>query len=722
MSFTASIDAVLVDSDSCWHDHYIKMPYKEHILLPATTTPELVHGICVSGATSATATSNYSSPTYSSINPVSGSLQGWDDRNYDIVGMEGTPCSGGTYLKPSRVRDIPEGTPLSIDLEWTGKSPPAVCVFITATAAEESGGFPQLLTTPEMDFVDLGIVDGFGWMVNGALYPFTLLCRGTMEHRVNVTADWVSPWDGSPAGNLFLYNPSDWSRAFGFAVECTWNVVGSDQYCDGTALSHHGYSLPGLYSTKGACLRHCELNNECNFFLYRYDASAQTPYTCATFSSCDSMHNFADGNGGHIYRKGACPSLSHTFRDVIHWRDGNIHWRGDVRIWRDRPIRWTATCVGQGSLARDRVTDAEFRRRITAGCSDGVSSRLCIIRRSCPACAASHQEIYYKRKTALPPAANLDFLDLFMNNWNDYPENDMANGDFELYSTYEDAVAGESAWSFCNYNDPGIGFPRDCGPIGPVGGNWNSFERGGKNLDFAFYVEMPGPYPPVGVTSPRMAGHWQTGDQLALPVGEYEGDDCTHCVDGMCYRALENTWTKASSDISCQDYYIEMPDGWEVADYRCDILKQYGWNSHMMCFSDGQCPRTKLFTNGGAACDIYDPNIVLVQDGNSYKSSESLTRCHPKGFLFAYTLRVFVQVFHIPDLFMICFLCLLNLTILVFCSAGVMIQRPAAGFSGEGCKEAYPNPPTTSPTQSPTGSPTLSLSPTVSVMAGHIQW
>jgi len=146
------------------------------------------------------------------------------------------------------------------------------------------------------------------------------------------------------------------------------------------------------------------------------------------------------------------------------------------------------------------------------------------------------------------------------------------------------------------------------------------------------------------------------------------GDDCTHCVDGMCYRALENTWTKDSSDISCQNYYIEMPEGWEVADYRCDILKQYGWNSHMMCFSDGQCPRTANFVNGGSPCDIYNPTFVLAQDGNSYKS--------------------------------------------LLCHAGVMIQRPAAGFSGEGCNEPYPTPPSLSPTRSPTGSPTLSLSPT----------
>jgi hypothetical protein len=29
--------------------------------------------------------------------------------------------------------------------------------------------------------------------------------------------------------------------------------------------------------------------------------------------------------------------------------------------------------------------------------------------------------------------------------------------DFSLYSTYKDAVGNKNAWSFCNYNDNGIG-------------------------------------------------------------------------------------------------------------------------------------------------------------------------------------------------------------------------------------------------------------------------
>ena len=35
---------------------------------------------------------------------------------------------------------------------------------------------------------------------------------------------------------------------------------------------------------------------------------------------------------------------------------------------------------------------------------------------------------------------------------------------------------------YCNYNDNGIGFPRDCGKNGGVGGQWNSKTRGGHKV------------------------------------------------------------------------------------------------------------------------------------------------------------------------------------------------------------------------------------------------
>jgi len=168
------------------------------------------------------------------------------------------------------------------------------------------------------------------------------------------------------------------------------------------------------------------------------------------------------------------------------------------------PAKWSDIVVGEGIYFHPPpvdppVADAAFRALIEAECGDGAD-RHCIVRRTCTSCRYdSHKDIYYKRLTALPP--NVDetdgvyLLDMFMNNWSDRIANTL-NVDFELYSSYEDAIAGTSRWTYCNYNDPGIGLPRDCGPTGHVGNQWNAYVRANPPGDanhHAFYVEKPMP-------------------------------------------------------------------------------------------------------------------------------------------------------------------------------------------------------------------------------------
>jgi hypothetical protein len=143
------------------------------------------------------------------------------------------------------------------------------------------------------------------------------------------------------------------------------------------------------------------------------------------------------------------------------------------------------------------AADEEFRSLIAAGCTNADGTvRDCIIRRFCDSCwHESHRDIYYKRITPIPDAGSEEgqvyFLDLFLNNWFNSPANNL-NTDFELYSTYEDALAGTNKWQFCNYNDPGIGFPRDCGEKWRTNNQWNSYIRhGGDANHHGFYVELP---------------------------------------------------------------------------------------------------------------------------------------------------------------------------------------------------------------------------------------
>lgn len=137
-----------------------------------------------------------------------------------------------------------------------------------------------------------------------------------------------------------------------------------------------------------------------------------------------------------------------------------------------------------------KVTDDAFKAAVGADKS-GEDFEPFIIRRVCDSCASSHIDVYYKRFTPVPSTMN--FLNLFMNAWND--ADNKRGVDFNIYSTYEDAVAGvaedEKAWKFTNFNHNNIGFPRDSGPTGYVWNQWNSYrQKGGDATTHAFYYEI----------------------------------------------------------------------------------------------------------------------------------------------------------------------------------------------------------------------------------------
>ena len=66
----------------------------------------------------------------------------------------------------------------------------------------------------------------------------------------------------------------------------------------------------------------------------------------------------------------------------------------------------------------------------------------------------------------------LDSFDLY--SYTDYwrNESNILGTDFNLYSTFEDAIQDTNAWTYCNYDAPDVGMFRDCGPDGAVGAQW----------------------------------------------------------------------------------------------------------------------------------------------------------------------------------------------------------------------------------------------------------
>jgi hypothetical protein len=115
-----------------------------------------------------------------------------------------------------------------------------------------------------------------------------------------------------------------------------------------------------------------------------------------------------------------------------------------------------------------------------------------IIRRRCMECNGTHKDIYYRRYDASGLPANFDLLRILKNYWHDIDGNKF-HTDFELYSSYDDALSNSNPWLYCNFNDRNVGFPRDCGPLVYTHSQWNAFEpvsgRHHGKYHVAFYVE-----------------------------------------------------------------------------------------------------------------------------------------------------------------------------------------------------------------------------------------
>ena len=95
--------------------------------------------------------------------------------------------------------------------------------------------------------------------------------------------------------------------------------------------------------------------------------------------------------------------------------------------------------------------------------------------------ASPYNKVIYKRLT---PIGNWNFFRLLHYDWfsNKSIEGkaitNKMNTDFKLFSNLDDAKNDINAWKFCNYDDPGVGFPRDCGINKAVGSKWISYYPG----------------------------------------------------------------------------------------------------------------------------------------------------------------------------------------------------------------------------------------------------
>ena len=100
-----------------------------------------------------------------------------------------------------------------------------------------------------------------------------------------------------------------------------------------------------------------------------------------------------------------------------------------------------------------------------------------IVQVECNGCDATHTKYFYRRYTNIK---TFSFYKYVLRTWSSTDYAGMPNAmhvDWDLFSTLEDAASKTNPWQFCNFNDIGVGIPRDCGMSKKTNNNWFSFEE-----------------------------------------------------------------------------------------------------------------------------------------------------------------------------------------------------------------------------------------------------
>mmetsp|Transcript_86552 Transcript_86552/g.258306 ORF Transcript_86552/g.258306 Transcript_86552/m.258306 type:complete len:461 (-) Transcript_86552:92-1474(-) len=166
------------------------------------------------------------------------------------------------------------------------------------------------------------------------------------------------------------------------------------------------------------------------------------------------------------------PVLTHAARLVRQWHAADRQSKGVL------PTGWICkNLYSRGTYGVFSVPKERFNQKIWAA---GTG----IVRRQCNDCSPALKEVYFKRKS---DPTTWDYYEGLLVTW----RGDVGfHSDFDIYPTLEDALAGTNFFQFCNGNDQGIGFPRDCGPLGPIGNQWTSLTKGGRR-HYSYSVYAP---------------------------------------------------------------------------------------------------------------------------------------------------------------------------------------------------------------------------------------
>jgi len=256
-----------------------------------------------------------------------------------------------------------------------------------------------------------------------------------------------------------------------------------------------------------------------------------------------------------------------------------------------------------------------------------------IVWRVCASCVPSHQSIYYKRYTDVPEDFNLH--EALLHWWSENDSN-VANRDFKIFSTYEDAINDANPWTFYSFANE-RGFPFESGPTNRVRDQWRTFFRNWGRSDVAFYIMKPstgglnrvsstGSLTGVNIGNPyRLGGTLEKTGTYYITGG---GNDIWNYQDQFYFLQEESTGDMVIkvylSSLHVRDTYTKA--GLMIRDSLDDN------SAHFSCLQMGNKgivshwrDRAGRWTSGSHSYDaVFKPTwLMATKIGNSFTCSRS---------------------------------------------------------------------------------------------------
>jgi hypothetical protein len=233
---------------------------------------------------------------------------------------------------------------------------------------------------------------------------------------------------------------------------------------------------PEKYGETGlrhACMDICSKNKECrgiNFIapeVFKTSPDDMLSYPAHCHINVDSGVTLS-GIGNNIHSYDAETSGPVIASDNAEWtKDWKCYAEKKDKVKSDEKTKVHTESFCVKSSPHSVPSETEMAQFDTAVRTTGKFVRFC------DGCDDSHKTIVYRRLTPLP--ASQSFGDLVFKTWSS--ENNRLGENFEMYGSLKDARRQRNEWSFCNYDDENIGFPRDCGKKEAVLFQWNAIAQ-----------------------------------------------------------------------------------------------------------------------------------------------------------------------------------------------------------------------------------------------------